>query len=270
MARMLSRHAAVRQPAARRNFARSAISLSESCARPVDRAHGSYASASGGGQRVVAEPRRLPLGVLAGHQFARGAAASASVISPRRWAASSGTPCARIAGSAGSRRERQQGRAPPSTAPCAIMAAKRRAIASRSAARGGSSRIAANRHGAGVPRSRLPCREAAPGAAPHLPGARDALAVARAQPRGRRRIDRRQRRVQRGRPVLRQQPPRLRPRRLAGVGDVGDALGQRGEIEAGAAAQDRQPGRRPRRIHSRSAAPRHQAALPGSAAGRTP
>ena len=47
-----------------------------------------------------------------------------------------------------------------SSAPCSQHGAKRAAMASRSAARGGSSRMAVNRHGAGVVALRLPGGEA--------------------------------------------------------------------------------------------------------------
>ena len=56
---------------------------------------------SGVRERMMPEPGGLALGVLPGHQF-HAACRLLQVISPRRWAANSGTPCARIAGSVGS------------------------------------------------------------------------------------------------------------------------------------------------------------------------
>jgi hypothetical protein len=95
----------------------------------------------------------------------------------------------------------------------------------------------------------LPGGEAGAGAAPDLPGAGDALAVPRAQPGGGDGIGRRQPRVQAFRAKAGQQGAGLVPGGLAGVGDVGDALGERREIQPGAAAQDRQPAGRAGRRH---------------------
>ncbi len=125
------------------------------------------------GQRMVAEPGGLALGVLAGHQLRSAARPPASVNSPRRWAASSGTPCARIAGSAGSRPSASSART-SSSAPAGQHRGEARGDG------GAQFRSAAGRAGwrrsATAParrRARLPGRKAAPGAAPDLPGAGD-------------------------------------------------------------------------------------------------
>ena len=154
-------------------------------------------------------------------------AASASVISPRRCAASSGTPCARIAGSAGSSPSassartsasapgRQHGGEPPGDRLAQRL--PRRIEQHRAEAPGRRARRARACHAASprpVPRHTSQAR-----ARRWLSVGRSRAAVAgsTAASAG----------VQRRRPELRQQPPRLRPRRLAGIGDVGDALGQR-------------------------------------------
>ena len=223
------------------------------------------------GQFVVAEPGRLALGVLAGHQPDAVDRLLAASVSPRRWAESSGTPCARMAGSAGSRSERQQRphlveragrqhrrrsapRSPRAVRPAAGRAGWRRSATGRAAARS-----PARRRGRCRCRARPPRRGRSAGCRWGAGGA----AVAGS--------DLGEPRVQRGWADLLQQGAGLRPRRRAGVGDVREALGQRGEIEAAAAGEDRQPARLARaRPFRPSAASRHHATLPGSAAGRTP
>ncbi len=223
------------------------------------------------GQRAVAKPRRLPLGVLARHQLRP----------PRRLGKRDLAPQMRRQFRHAMRAHRRQGgvQLQRQQRPHLVERARsehggeprRNRRAQRLARRIEQDRRKPPRRRRRRP-GRLPCREPPAGAAPHLPGARDALAVARPQPRGRRLIDFCQRRVQRRRPVLRQHSSRFRPRCIAALGNVGESLGQRGEIEAGAAAQDRQSFRRPRRSHlgqRRAAPPRGTARLRRRRARRT-
>ena len=176
------------------------------------------------------------------------------------------------AGSAGSRPQRQQSPhlRPPRRA--ASMAAKRPAMASRSASRGGSSRTARETPG----RRRWPaaaCQAARPARCRATPPRRARCAGCRgAQPGGGGGVHLGQRVVQPGRSELGEQPACLGAGGFrARVGDGGDAMGQRREIQPGAAAQNRQAARPrappPSRRAPRRATRRH---LPGSAAARTP
>ena len=86
--------------------------------------------------------------------------------------------------------------------------------------------------------------------------------------RGRRRVRLGEARVQRGWADLLQQGPGLRPRFRGGAGDVREALGQRGEIKAAAAGEDRQAARLARAVHfgeCRIAPPRDAAWFGGRA-----
>ena len=224
------------------------------------------------GQFVVAEPGRLALGVLPGHQLDRAAPPPASVSSPRRWADSSGTPCARMAGSAGSRPSASSART-SSSAP--RRQHRREPRRDRRPQRRPAAGRAGWRRTARAPAARLlACQAARPraGAAPDLPGAGDALAVGRAQaarpspgpPR------RAAHAARLGRSAS--AAPRASARAAAaGIGDIRQARRSarrnRGRCRRSGSAAG--PPRAPRSI-SASAASRHHATLPGSAAGRTP
>ena len=221
------------------------------------------------GERMVAKPSRLPLGVLPGHQPRPPRRLLAASISPRRNAPPvSGTPCARIAGSAGSSPSASSART-SSSAPAASIASNRAAIAcAQRLARRIEQHRARTRHGAGVARlapARPPAR--ARSAAPHLPRPRDPLAVASAAaaPPSPDRPRRAARAAPRG-PIVRQQPaapppaPRRRDRR-----DVRDAVASAPRNRGPSRRTGSAPGRPPGRVHRRQrrAAPPRRAARLG-------
>ena len=111
-------------------------------------------------------------------------------------------------------------------------------MAARSSGRGGSSRMAVKRQGAGGLAADCQAASDAAGAAPYLPGAGDALAVGGTQAGGGFRIDLGEAGMQRGRAAILQQLSGFLPRGRSGGRDGGEAVGQRGEIQAGAAGQD--------------------------------
>jgi hypothetical protein len=86
----------------------------------------------------------------------------------------------------------------------------------------------------------LPVRQATSGTAEHLPRAGQALAVRRAQAGGGARVGGGEASVQGGGAEGGEKAARFVPGGLAGIGDVRQAVGQGGEVEAGAAAEDGQ------------------------------
>ena len=206
----------------------------------------------------MAKPGCLALGVLPGGDHSRdGRPAAMTASAPREVAASSGTPWARIAGSAGS----------SSWASRACTSAQRavRQHGGRSGRRsrraGGARRV--QQDGGKVPgltRRRggrsLPRGQAAAGAAPNLPGASDPLAVTRAAAvaavAG---STWAQAGMQRGGALGGEQAAGFGAGRSPGSGMSASHRGQRGEIHARAAASGSAIGRR-HPIHPSRPAPR--------------
>ncbi len=126
-----------------------------------------------------AKPGPLPLGILAAWRSWRPSAASASVISPRRWATSSGAPIARRRG----QRRIPAGQRGAAPRPARPPPASRRIAASIRAASQSRSGVAAPWPGprqgqrAGRGGLVLPGGQPAPGGLQHLPGALHARGV---------------------------------------------------------------------------------------------
>ena len=213
---------------------------------------------------MVAEPGRLAFGVLSRHQCD----AAAGLLQRDLAAEMGGRVPARRARAWRAAPDRGLGRAAHAPRPGRRRAACWRNVwRSRHAGPRGAGRAGWRRSATAQARAVLPARRrAGAGATPDLPGARDPLAVGRTQARRCGRVDFGQARVQAGGAHLRAaRAPRSAP--MAGIGDIRQPAGQRSEIQACAAGQDRQ---RPRIVRSgafsASAASRHHATLPASAA----
>ena len=231
--------------------------LSENCVSPVNRA---WIVCVRVGQCVVAEPCRLALGVLAGDQFG----AAAGLLQGDFAAQIGGQLRHAVRAHRRQRRvevQRQQG---AHLVERALRPAWRRSgwrwrrAGRPDRALAGSSRIArlkrchGGRSGSAAARSGCPARRPRPsaGAAPHLPGAGDALAVVGLQAGGGGGIAIASRACSAAGADVRRSRARASARACgAGIGDVGQAIGERREIQAGAAGQDRQAARVVRGLH---------------------
>ncbi len=216
---------------------------------------------------AMGKPGRLPFGVLAG-----GDDGAAGCLAQRDLAAQTGREFGHAVGPHGGQRWVQAGG--DEGAHFVERADLQHGIeaAGDGGAQGGTRRVKQDRvqvPGGGFGMCcGVPGGKAASGAAPYFPGTGEALAVGGAQGGGGVRVGVGQARVQGGGADGCQQVARFQAGLGAGIGQVGQPLGDRREIEAGAAAQDRQAPLRVGRLHggqSLRAPPGQVAGLSGGA-----
>ncbi len=212
-------------------------------------------------QRVMPKPRRLPLCVTSGRQ----SGALCGVLQGDLTAKMRGQLRNPVRAHRRQRPVQPQGQQPANLIDCPLCQHCREP-AGYGVPQHGSGRVQQQCNEPTIGRASrgplLPPRQTASGATPDLPRAGDALAVAGPQPRGAAGIRCRKPSVKASRPQFRQQRAGLGTGDRAGVGDLRQPADQRGEVQAGAAAQDRHPTRRARHFHCFQRGP----APPGGAA----